>query len=59
MGRTSRYECARLGLDDDAFLRSMVARGAWRLEAVAGDDSSSVFYDFAHAPSKPKLLLRL
>lgn len=25
-----------------------------RLEAVAGDDSSSVFYDFAHAPSKLK-----
>lgn len=48
--------CRRLGLDDDAFLRSMGSfKGASRrLEAVAGDDSSSVFYDFAHAPSKLK-----
>lgn len=48
--------CRRLGLSEDQFLRSMSTfKGASRrLQILGQSDNSTVFYDFAHAPSKLK-----
>ncbi|HPR33248.1 MAG TPA: Mur ligase family protein, partial [Prolixibacteraceae bacterium] len=52
----ARAVCARLGVDDSIFYSAISRfRGSGRrLETVASNDTSTVFYDFAHAPSKLK-----
>lgn len=52
----ARCVCNHLGIDDDAFYEmiSSFKGAAKRLEFVGGNNTVSVFKDFAHSPSKLK-----
>jgi UDP-N-acetylmuramate: L-alanyl-gamma-D-glutamyl-meso-diaminopimelate ligase len=52
----SKLVCNQLGISDEQFYGAMTSfkGAARRLEILAGNDSCTVFYDFAHAPSKLK-----
>lgn len=46
--------CKELGIDDDSFLKGIISYkgAAKRLQKIAENDSTTVFLDFAHSPSK-------
>jgi UDP-N-acetylmuramate: L-alanyl-gamma-D-glutamyl-meso-diaminopimelate ligase len=48
--------CSRLGVDGDAFLNAMAtfAGAARRLQLLHESDNTTVYFDFAHSPSKLK-----
>jgi len=52
----ARLICAALGIDPLAFFEAITSfeGAARRMELIHEDDSSSVYWDFAHAPSKVK-----
>lgn len=52
----AKLVCDKLGISDEQFYRAMISfKGAdRRLEALSENESCTVFYDFAHSPSKLK-----
>ncbi|RKD91896.1 UDP-N-acetylmuramate--L-alanine ligase [Mangrovibacterium diazotrophicum] len=52
----AKLVCNKLGISDDKFYMAMGSfkGAARRLEILAENDSCTVFYDFAHSPSKLK-----
>lgn len=56
----ARLVCRQLGLSDQQFYEAMTSFGgsARRLEVVAANERSTVFFDFAHSPSKLKATIQ-
>lgn len=52
----ARLVCRELGLSDQQFYEAITTFGgsARRLEVIANNESGTVFFDFAHSPSKLK-----
>ncbi|WP_443939527.1 UDP-N-acetylmuramate--L-alanine ligase [Pedobacter sp. MW01-1-1] len=52
----AKLVCAELGIDDVAFNQAIASftGAAKRLELISADDSTNVYKDFAHSPSKLK-----
>jgi UDP-N-acetylmuramate: L-alanyl-gamma-D-glutamyl-meso-diaminopimelate ligase len=52
----AKLVCNKLGLSDEQFIEAIAnfKGSARRLEVVAENESTTVFYDFAHSPSKLK-----
>ncbi|MFV0378575.1 MAG: UDP-N-acetylmuramate--L-alanine ligase [Mangrovibacterium sp.] len=52
----AKLVCNKLGIADDTFYQAMLSfkGAARRLEQLAGKPGCTVFYDFAHSPSKLK-----
>jgi UDP-N-acetylmuramate: L-alanyl-gamma-D-glutamyl-meso-diaminopimelate ligase len=50
------FACKKVGIDSKTFIEAMssFAGASKRLELLAGNESTSVYRDFAHAPSKVK-----
>lgn len=56
----ARLVCSELGIDDESFLAAIATfkGAAKRLELVAANARSSIYRDFAHAPSKVKATIQ-
>lgn len=52
----AKLVCAEIGINEDEFLKaiSSFSGSARRLEIIGENDHTTVFYDFAHSPSKLK-----
>ena len=52
----AKLVCSQIGISDDQFYQAMISfkGAARRLEVLSENEKTTVFYDFAHSPSKLK-----